>query len=299
MSRLVGRSSIVCALATAVLSGVGPVRSAEPVGAKVAELEKSSVALEGYCPVRILDKKEWIAGKADHAVEFDGRTFRCADAECAEKFRQEPTRYLPALGGDSVVSFAKDGSRKPGSIRHAYFLGGRLYLLRSAAELAAFEADPGNYAQADLAYAGSCAVGAVVDQKDVPATAKSTVVHNGIRYRFSSDAAREKFLAEPATYEVTSEAGRDATAKLFVSVKGRAACAVCDYRVSPLRDPDQLGMAVVDAQGRIFVLEEAHRRFPKLYADRFDRRTVVVTGKELKRSGNVVWLDPQHVEVVQ
>ena len=64
---------------------------------------------------------------------------------------------------------------------------------------------------------------------------------------------------------------------------GKSGCAGCDHGVSPIGAPDELGLAVNAADGKVYVVENAHKLFPKVYEERFAGLPLEVSGKVLKR----------------
>ena len=66
----------------------------------------------------------------------------------------------------------------------------------------------------------------------------------------------------------------------------------------PLDDPGELGLAVVAADGRVFVIEGAHQAYPELYEKRFDGLRLRVQGVPLKSEDKVSWVRPVDLRVV-
>jgi hypothetical protein len=116
-------------------------------------------------------------------------------------------------------------------------------------------------------------------------------VRDGLRYLFPAEKQREMFLAHPEKYAVKSPAttqtsARTGTAQL-VAVQGKSGCAGCDHGVVPIGSPDELGLAVNAKNGTVFVVEDAHKLYPQVYKDRFEGLPLSVTGKVIKRDGNL------------
>ena len=79
---------------------------------------------------------------------------------------------------------------------------------------------------------------------------------------------------------------------------GKTGCAGCTYGVKPIGAPDELGLAVVDGDGKVYVIEESHTRWPDLYEHRFDGQQVKVSGEIVKSEGNIIWLQPTELSVL-
>lgn len=182
-------------------SGSSP-RTSPPAGSGQRAAQQAPLALEGYCPVSILEIRKWVKGDPAHRAVYDGRTYLFADAQGKQMFKANPAKYVPALGGDCVVALVEMGRRVPGNIRHASFHDDRLYLFSNENAHKMFRAEPATYADADLAYGGNCVVCRVGMQRDVAGKAELAVVHKGLRYLFPGAEQRNEFLANPTKYEV-------------------------------------------------------------------------------------------------
>ncbi len=166
--------------------------------------QSAKVAMEGYCPVCIIDLRKWIKGKPEYATTYDGKTYLFPSQEVKDKFLANPVKYIPALGGDCTVCLNKMQQRQPGNIRHATFYQDRLFLFPSNKEKGMFKANPEAFAQVDLAAGGDCVVCQVELNKQVPGSPEFATLYQGRRYLFPSDEQRQMFLANPGKY-VSSE----------------------------------------------------------------------------------------------
>ena len=115
----------------------------------------SDVALEGYCPVCVTKMGKWVKGNVANRATYDGKTYYFPSQREREMFVSDPAKYVPALGGDCTVCYAKMKKRVPGNIRHASFHDGRLFLFLNADAHKMFQAEPATYANADLALGGA------------------------------------------------------------------------------------------------------------------------------------------------
>ncbi len=264
-----------------------------------AKVERTG--LDGYCPVCIIDAKKWVKGNARHHATYDGVTYYFPSDVEKKKFEASPEQYTPALGGDCTVCYAMLGKRVPGSVRHAVRYQNRLFLFPGEKKKKAFRANPAKYADIDLALNGQCAVCLVKAGKKVPGKAMFTAIHNGFRYQFPSRGELEAFIANPEHYasRAVKMAGRMVTrnAGEQVSVVGRSGCAGCEHGVVPIGAPDELGLAINAEDGTVYVVEDAHRLFPKLYEDRYDGVQLKLRGTVIKRQGDIAWVKPSELAV--
>lgn len=290
---------------------------ATPASAQATAEVQAPVALEGNCPVCIVAKKEWVMGVADYQTVFDGKAYYFPNAEVKAMFDEAPEKWVPALNGDCILCYAKMGKRVPGDIRFGTLYEGRVFLFPSEKEKAAFDASAAQFANADVAANGNCIVCQVKMNKAVSGSTDFTAIVDGLRYLFPSDAERQMFLADPAAFvtptagtptsqptaEATNQTGlqmgaQTSAAMQTVSIQGKAACAGCSYGVKPIGAPNELGMAVVDSTGNVYVVEDCHLKWPEIYAARFDGGAVSVTGTVLKTEGKVTWLTPSKLSAM-
>ena len=122
----------------------------KPPEVKTLELtttEPLILGLEGFCPVRLHDKREWTPGLS--TITADHRDIRYQFATEADRdiFLQNPAEYAPQdLGCDPVV-LTSDSKAITGSIRYGAFFDKRLYLFRSPENRDQFKLNPLKYVQ--------------------------------------------------------------------------------------------------------------------------------------------------------
>ncbi len=263
---------------------------------------RGSMALEGHCPVCMIEAKKWVAGDPRHQVVYDGKTYQFPSEKHKQMFQANPANYVPALGGDCTVCYAMSGKRIAGNIRQMSLHDGRLFLFPSAKEKETFTADPKRFANVDLALNGNCPVCRVMAGKDVPGKPEFTAIHQGLRYQFPSDKERQAFLSDPAKFVGKQTSAKRVSARQpaseTITIKGKSTCAGCEHGVVPIGAPDELGLAVNAADGKVYVVEDAHKLYPDVYKGRFDGLPLEVSGTVLKRSGKIAWIKPTQLKVL-
>ncbi len=299
-----GKDEIVSRSLLSVMTLAVVVVSISVAAATAAQGEDQPPAvLDGHCAVCLVKAGKWVKGNADHSATYDGRTYLFPSANERKAFLDEPAKYAPALNGDCIVCFAKGEVRQPGSIEHSATHEGRIYLFPGLKEKGAFVVNPKAFANADLAAGGNCIVCKVVTGKDVPGKPEFTARYNGLRYQFPADKERQVFLENPAkfvggdTSKKTSSlapAGSSTAAKL-VSIVGVTSCAACEHGVHPIGAPDELGLAIKGSDGRVYVVEDAHKLYSDIYQNRFDGLTVELKGTPIQTKEKIVWVRPQSV----
>ena len=113
-------------------------RSAQPIG---------KLMLRGFCPVTLIEKHTWELGSSDLALDYDGRQYLFAGEAERARFLEDPYRYVPAFGGNCVVSLVDEGRIVSGSLRQAKFHvfedRWRLYMFASAEKAEAYHRHAG------------------------------------------------------------------------------------------------------------------------------------------------------------
>ncbi|MEL7266791.1 MAG: hypothetical protein AAFP69_18550 [Planctomycetota bacterium] len=271
------------------------------------------LAMGGFCPVCIVEMKKWEKGNPAISSTFDGRKYLFPSAGVKAKFDANPGRYVPAIGGDCIVCYAKAGKRMKGSPNHAAMHKGRVYLFPSQKERAMFLQSPASYADSDVAVGGECIVCLVKGGKHIAGSTDHTVVHKGLRYLFPSPNEAAAFSADPqkfvnaaASSSANTHRGSGSTALTSsvaitnqpIRAVGRSGCAACEHGVHPLGSPSELGLAVNTPDGKILVVENAHQMYPDTYKGRFGNLQLEVVGMVIKTRGNVAWVQPTSLKVV-
>ena len=278
-------------------------------GAEVQAQQARNVGLNGYCPVCVIEAKKWEKGSPNIVSIYDGTTYRFPSDAIKQKFDASPAKYVPALGGDCTVCYAKAGKRVPGSVRHGTLHNNRLFLFPSAKELEAFRANPSEFENVDLAAGGDCVVCLAKGKKHVPGSPQHTEFHNGFRYLFPSSREAGEFRRNPNRYAGVDRSMRTSRQRSvggnqrmdssrLVTISGTSACAGCEFGVTPLTSPDELGLAIKTQSGEIVVIEMAHKLYPAIYAARFQGQKVQVRGRIVKSDGKIAWLNPSSAEVI-
>ncbi|MEM6655663.1 MAG: hypothetical protein AAF596_07670, partial [Planctomycetota bacterium] len=139
-------------------SGSGNAGSGHGPAAPTATAPQTTapVALRGFCPVCLVELKQWVRGNPEFASVVDGKAYYFPDAATKAKFDATPATYVPALGGDDVVTYARTGRRAPASLAYGVLHDGRPYFFASDANKRQFEASPAAFAMVDVALGGDC-----------------------------------------------------------------------------------------------------------------------------------------------
>jgi YHS domain-containing protein len=124
--------------------------AAAPAGAvEPVNHDRAGVAIEGYDPVAYFEQGEPVEGSADHALEWQGATWRFASAAHRDRFAAEPEKYAPQYGGYCAYAVAK-GTTAGIDPEDWTVVDGKLYLNYSKKVQKQWQKDiPGHIAKAD------------------------------------------------------------------------------------------------------------------------------------------------------
>lgn len=176
--------------------------SAKPLKA-MPETSMAPLAMQGYCPVSIQTVGLWRSGLQKFRSVYDGKMYLFATQKEKDQFLEDPYAYIPALGGDCVVTKIDSNLRVQGSVFHAKKVErykNRLYLFAGSKEVEAFTANPDRYIDADLAEDGNCIVTQKEDGELLAGLPELMAWHKGMRYYFASPEKRERFKADSKSY---------------------------------------------------------------------------------------------------
>jgi len=110
------------------------------------EATAGACELEGYCPVSLLEKEQWVPGDPQWAVHYQGKMYLLAGPSQRQRFLANPHRYVPVGGGVDPVLAVEENRHMPGRTDYCVVYDGRLYLFSSAESLARFHQNPKKYA---------------------------------------------------------------------------------------------------------------------------------------------------------
>ncbi len=105
------------------------------------------LAMEGNCPVTLMERRRWAQGHPSFGVVHRGRTYLFLGPQEREKFLTDPDRYSPVLSGLDPVMLVDSNTPVPGKREFGVFgADGRVYLFANEASRARFEENEQTYA---------------------------------------------------------------------------------------------------------------------------------------------------------
>lgn len=120
--------------------------SAELSDTHRSERGNPPLALDGFCPVTLIEKRKWQTGNARWGAIHRGRTYLFAGQKEQHAFLAAPDRYAPVLNGvDPVLAFDQQ-KEQSGKREFGAFFENRVYLFSSEASYRQFRKNPARYA---------------------------------------------------------------------------------------------------------------------------------------------------------
>jgi YHS domain-containing protein len=117
-----------------------------------------NLALEGNCPVCLVEMQKQVEGSQDYQSAHDGRIYLFPGQKQKEMFDADPEKYIPAYGGKCVVCQVESGKAGPGKAEHFTVHDQRLFLFPSDKVKGMFDRNPQKYAQVGIGMNGYCPV---------------------------------------------------------------------------------------------------------------------------------------------
>jgi YHS domain-containing protein len=113
-------------------------------------VSRATFALEGHCPVHLLEQSAWVAGDERWGANHRDKTYLFVSQSCQQKFMADPDRYAPVLSGNDPVALVDRGESVPGRREHGCYFGvepnRRVVLFANEASYQTFSRNPQRYA---------------------------------------------------------------------------------------------------------------------------------------------------------
>lgn len=110
---------------------------------------KSLPGLKGFCPVALRDHRDLVDARSEFRVVYNNKTYYLGSSEAVQTFLGDPAKYAPASRGCDVIQLSVTGEESEGSLEHAVWYKGRLYMFASAETMDTFVAAPSSHATLD------------------------------------------------------------------------------------------------------------------------------------------------------
>lgn len=123
-----------------------PPAVAPPAASMTSAAPSAPLALEGHCPVELVEHERWVRGDRRFGAIHRGQTYLFTGAEQQKRFLANPDNYGPAMSGVDPVLALEARQMVPGLRKHGLFYNNHVYLFSSEATLAQFCRTPARYA---------------------------------------------------------------------------------------------------------------------------------------------------------
>jgi len=153
-----------------------------------------------YCPVALLEKAVLVEAGSTHTAVYAGSRYFFDSAEAKARFAAEPEKFVPARGGECLVTLAETRSEVAGSDKFPVVYDGRIYLCASEQARQKFLANPATYANGDLRSQGTCPHCGASLASQQHGRNRFQIRFGGSRYQFPDKAHMEAFLKAPLRY---------------------------------------------------------------------------------------------------
>lgn len=107
----------------------------------------SSLALDGYCPVTLIEARQWQRGDSRWETTLEGQTYFFASGSKRQLFLAAPEKYAPVCNGNDAVRLVDEKRTSAGLRRHGLTYDAHIYLFDSEESLSRFAANPAKYLQ--------------------------------------------------------------------------------------------------------------------------------------------------------
>ncbi len=81
-----------------------------------ASAQSTVPALDGYCPVSLMQSQTWIRGLEKHAIRHRGKVYLLSSEAAAKEFMAAPDNFTPVLSGHDPLVYLREGRLVEGSI---------------------------------------------------------------------------------------------------------------------------------------------------------------------------------------
>ena len=131
-----------------------PPPRAQLTGSQPQRQQNPPLALDGHCPVHLVQTSKWVRGDVRWGAIHRGRTYLFTTQQCQQAFLTNPDFYSPVLSGNDPVAAVDEGRLVPGRREYGVtflkpeIFEGQIYLFSSEATRKIFEENHDRYAAA-------------------------------------------------------------------------------------------------------------------------------------------------------
>jgi protein disulfide-isomerase len=105
----------------------------------------TNTALDGYCPVTLVEQNTWSKGDTRWGANHRGRTYLFTNYVNQQRFLANPDLFSPMLSGFDPVRYFDGGEVVSGKREHGLYYGDKYFLFADEGSLERFRSDPQRY----------------------------------------------------------------------------------------------------------------------------------------------------------
>lgn len=102
--------------------------------------------MKGFCPVELKNNRKLVNASPLFQSDYLSKTYSFSSAEAKAEFDSSPERFAPAYAGNDIVRLASGEVDVEGSLDHAVWYRGQLFLFSSSDSRDTFSSSPGKFA---------------------------------------------------------------------------------------------------------------------------------------------------------
>ena len=123
-------------------------RAPQPNLPPAAAPSQPPIAMDGFCPVTLVEQSKWNKGDARWGAFHRGRVYLFSSQQAQQQFLAQPDRFSPILAGHDAVRFAETGQLVEGKREHGVYYRERILLFADEDALQRFGTRPDYYVSA-------------------------------------------------------------------------------------------------------------------------------------------------------
>lgn len=108
---------------------------------------EGETGMKGFCIVELRNNRDLVDAVPAFRSTYNLRTYHFSSLESKIEFDKDPRKFVPAYDGNDPILLSTESEEREGSLDHALWFKGRLYLFTSLRNLEFFQADPVLYSE--------------------------------------------------------------------------------------------------------------------------------------------------------
>lgn len=171
---------------------------------EIVRARESDMPLEPlgrYCPVTLVERAALLQADSTHTAVYAARRYYFADAAARKRFAENPERYVPARGGECLVTLVEEKREVAGSKEFPVVYDHRIFLCSSQDQRDKFLRTPEAFAGEDVRHPGVCShCKEPINAKSAGDRSRFQLLFGGTRHFFPDKSHMEAFLLSPLKY---------------------------------------------------------------------------------------------------